>query len=93
MTWKTVWLHVAEVLDAVRLFPRLLICGYAMFVYRVVMKILDWFCAQPLTQSTTIVAIVISTLAGIVTGFAPWIFKIYIAGGRDWKDHPAEPAI
>lgn len=81
---KPHWIEVAEVVDSLRIFPRLIVAAYCYFVYQVTFYILVWYATQPAiargTQESAVVGIVITA----VTGFSPWIFKIYIAGGRSW---------
>jgi hypothetical protein len=86
---KQNWLHVAEVFDSWRVIPRLILGAYCYFVWHITNYILVWYTHEPpgargVEESGTVAAIFTC-----VTGFAPWIFKIYSENGRDWTQQPA----
>ena len=88
--WKQNWLDTAEVLDALRIFPRIIICAYAWWMYRVTGWIVLWYenlhAADRTAEVTAFVTIV---LPGIF-GLAVWVYKIYAIGGRSWGALPQD---
>ena len=85
---KENWLKVAEVIDSLRVFPRLILAAYGYFVWDITHYILVWYTHEPpgargIEESGTVAAIFTA-----VTGFAPWIFRIYSDGGRNWDTPP-----
>jgi hypothetical protein len=89
---KRAWLHIAELVDSFRIFPRVLVCGYALYVYQVTFFVLDWYSRQPASARGTEESAVVGVVVTAVTGFAPWVFKIYVESGRAWgpPDHQLE---
>jgi len=83
---KTLLLHWAELVDSYRIFPRLVLCAYAYYVYQVTFFVLTWYSQQPATARGTEESAVVIAVVGAVTGFAPWIFRIYSENGRNWDD-------
>jgi len=82
-------LHWAELVDSFRIFPRLVLCAYAYYVYQVTFFILTWYSQQPATARGTEESAVVIAVVGAVTGFSPWIFRIYSDNGRNWDEKPA----
>jgi hypothetical protein len=85
---KDQWLVVAETVDSLRIFPRLVLGAYAWFMYKVTFYVLGWYTHEPAqfrgTEETAMVSVVFSAM----TGMAPFIFSIYSSNGRQW-DPPA----
>jgi len=85
---KQTWLNVAEVVDHLRIFPRLVLLAYATYVYNITFFVLHWYATQPKEargiEESSVVGIVITA----VTGFAPWIFRIYADSATDWTEKP-----
>lgn len=85
---KLPWLQVAEVIDHLRIFPRLVISAYAYYVYHVTFFVLHWYATQPKEargfEESSVVGVVITA----VTGFAPFIFRIYADSATDWTGKP-----
>lgn len=81
---KHQWLHVAEVIDSLRVFPRMVLVAYGAYVYHITEISLRWYFTQPPAargvEETALVGVVITA----VTGFAPLIMQIYSNGGRAW---------
>jgi len=86
---KQTWLQIAEVVDHLRIFPRLVLTSYALYVYHVTFFVLHWYATQPKEargiEESSVVGVVITA----VTGFAPWIFRIYADSATDWSGKPA----
>lgn len=87
---KMKWLHAAEVFDAWRVIPRVMVLGYAWFVYHTTELMIVWYNAQPMNGRGTQETAMVIAVTTAVTGFAPWIFKIYSDNGRNWNDVPAD---
>jgi hypothetical protein len=87
---KQDWLKIAEVLDHLRVFPRLVLLAYGAYVYNVTFFILHWYATQPKEargiEESSVVGVVITA----VTGFAPWIFRIYADSATDWSGKPPQ---
>lgn len=83
---KKRFLHWAELVDSFRIFPRLVLCAYAFYVYQVTFFILTWYSNQPATARGTEESAVVIAVVGAVTGFSPWIFRIYSENGRSWDN-------
>lgn len=82
---KDLWLQVAEAIDTFRVFPRMLIMGYAYFVWSVTFYVLKWYATQPAEGRGPEESAVVGVVITAVTGFAPWLFRIYSENGRDWN--------
>jgi hypothetical protein len=85
---KQKWLHVAETIDSLRVFPRLVLAGYFLFVYHVTNYLMVWYTHEPpgargVEESGTVAAIFAT-----VTGLLPWVYRIYSDGARDWNAKP-----
>lgn len=78
------WLIVAERIDSLRVVPRLILFGYAGLVQETIMYTLNWYTSLKIGDKSAFDSLVVGAVITAVTGFAPWIFKIYVAGGRDW---------
>jgi hypothetical protein len=74
INWKYWWMSAAEILDAFRTIPRILVAGYAFLVWKVV----DWFMSlpEPTTEHTFLVSTVI--------GGAAAVFGLYVNSGSSW---------
>lgn len=73
---KAYWLTVAEMIDAFRIVPRVVLVLYSMLVYIVV----TWFMGipTPLTQHAALVTTVV--------GMAAVVIGLYQKSGRTWGD-------
>ena len=86
MQWwrKANWLAAGEVIDALRIFPRLLICAYGWWVYKITSIIIqDYFALAPADRTTQVTAFITVVLPGIF-GLAAVVFQTYSNGGYDW---------
>lgn len=82
---KHVWLDAAEVFDSWRVVPRLVLGCYGAYVAQTTNAILHWYFNQPATARGTEESAVVIAVVSAVTGFAPWVFRIYSDSGRDWN--------
>lgn len=73
---KQKWLNWAEVLDSYRIVPRLLLCGYAYLVYKVVL----WYMGVPVPSVEH--AALVTAVVGIIAPVA----GMYFNSGRKWGD-------
>lgn len=85
---KEPWIKIAEVIDHLRIFPRLVLIAYGYYVYEVTFFILTWYSNQPKEARGTEESAVVIAVVGAVTGFAPWIFRIYADSATDWAAKP-----
>ena len=81
---KENWLISAEVFDAWRVIPRVVLAVYAGFVYHVTMYVLDWYTHLDTASRTLETSSVVGVVFTAIAGFTPWIFKLYIENGRNW---------
>jgi hypothetical protein len=62
--------------------------AYATYVYNITFFVLHWYATQPKDargiEESSVVGVVITA----VTGFAPWIFRIYADSATDWAGKP-----
>lgn len=79
--WKQDWLDAAEVIDSLRIFPRILVTAYGWLVGYITI----WWCLAPVSDHT----VQDTTMLGGVYGLATYIIKIYLDGGRDWDKYRA----
>lgn len=86
---KRFWLDVAEVIDALRIFPRLVLVAFGGLLGYTIVDVLHWYMRAPSNERTAQVTAVIGIIIPALTGLATWVFKIYTAGGRSWG--PREP--
>jgi hypothetical protein len=90
MSIKAGMIHAAEVFDTWRIVPRLILAAYGAFVYKVTFEVLHWYFVQPAIDRGLEESGVVAAVFTAVTGFAPWIFRIYMNTGRDWSANPAK---
>lgn len=80
---KKEWLDAAEVFDYWRIVPRSILYGYAFLVGWVTYSLMQWYTHLPAGERTTEATSFGVAIFTAVTGFAPLIYKIYSANGRD----------
>jgi hypothetical protein len=85
---KINWLHLAELVDSFRVFPRMVLLGYAYFVYQVTFFILNWYAHEPALSRGVEESAVVGVVVTAVTGFSPMIYRIYADSSRDWNASP-----
>jgi hypothetical protein len=81
---KQTWLAAAEVIDAFRVVPRMILFGYSMWTVKVVWYVLGWYTALPAVERSLEASGLAAGVITAVTGLATFAIKIYLAGGRDW---------
>lgn len=81
---KEDWLAVAEVVDAFRVVPRLILFGYSLWTVKVVWHVLDWYTALPASERSIEASGLAAGVITAVTGLATWAIKVYVQSGRSW---------
>ena len=85
---KANWLHVAEVVDAWRIIPRVFLAGWSAFTMQVGFETLHWFFAQPANSRGFEEASVVVGVFTAALGFVKFVFDRYSSSGRDWVANP-----
>lgn len=85
---RQLWLQVAEIVDHLRIFPRLVLGCYAYYVYQVTFFVLHWYASQPKEARGIEESSVVGVVVTAVTGFAPMIYRIYSDSATDWSGKP-----
>lgn len=84
MSWKNEWLEIAEVVDALRIVPRIIIGVFlAVFAWAVVYFSIMYF-RLPVAERTVAMTTFVSVVLTALTTALPFIVKIYTDNGRDW---------
>jgi hypothetical protein len=83
---KEWWLDVAEVIDALRIYPRLLVTWYMGILNWAVWYQTQWYAhlVPPASRTVEVTAFYGMEMGGLF-GLAAYIFKVYTDGGRDWS--------
>lgn len=81
---KQAVLHWAEVLDSLRVFPRIIMGVYLSYAGWLTSYLVVWYCNQPAAGRGTQESAMVGGVIAAVTGFFPSVLKIYQDGGRDW---------
>jgi hypothetical protein len=91
MMVKEKWLDAAEIADAWRVVPRLILFGYCIWAARLVVYLVRWYTELPLHERTIEASGFAAATITAVTGPATWAAKFYMDSGRDWAAKPALP--
>lgn len=81
-------MKAAEIFDTWRVIPRVMLFGYSFFVWHITDFLLTWYTRQPAAERGVEESAMVAAIFTAVTGFSPWIFKIYSENGRNWTDNP-----
>lgn len=84
---KRPWLDAAEIFDAWRVVPRLILFGYCYWVAHVTDSLLSWYQLIPSGERSLESAGFSGAVITAVTGLAVWVYKIYAETGRDWTQN------
>ena len=82
---KSFWMGVAEVTDALRVFPRLLVGAYGCLIGYTTVYLTLWYAHLPSVERTVEVTAFYGMLMGGLFGLAAYVFKVYSDGGYDWE--------
>jgi hypothetical protein len=85
MMTREKWLKAAEVVDAFRIFPRILLGGYCWFVVELTDRLLDWYTALPLGERSVEASGMAVGLFTAVVGFGTGFLNTYVNSGRKWN--------
>lgn len=77
-------MDAAEVIDSLRIFPRILAVGYAALVGVTAY----WYFFRLAAPDRTVE---VTAVTGGIFTLAPYVFKSYTDGGRDWDKYNANP--
>lgn len=84
MTCKQEWLDVAEIIDALRIVPRIIIGVFlTVFAWAIVYFPIMYF-RIPAAERTVAMTAFVSVVLTALTTALPFIVKIYTDNGRDW---------
>lgn len=82
---KQEWLDRAEIVDALRVVPRLLLIAYCAFTFHIVSWILEWYMALPAAERSLESSGLAAAVITAVTGLGSWFLKVYTFSGRHWN--------
>lgn len=85
---KQPWLDAAEIFDAWRVVPRVLVFGYSAWAIYIVNRCLVWYQAIPAPERNIEASSLTTVVISAVTGLATLALKIYMQSGRDWSNKP-----
>ncbi len=80
--------HRAEVIDALRIIPRLMLLGFLIFYVIYIWIVTQWyFGLEEKEMGST--AFITSTITALGAMFA-WVSKTYITTGREWTENKVD---
>lgn len=83
------WIEIAERVDSLRIFPRIIMIALFVFMWDVTFYVLHWYTLIPTAAERTVEA---SGVASSVVLFVAGLFKMaltnYLENGRDWNSAP-----
>lgn len=89
---KQDWLDWAEITDAWRVVPRIILFTYGWWAIYVVDRCLLWYFHQPVAERTVQDSGLITGVITAVTGLLTLAIKFYIQSGRVWTGQPPPQA-
>lgn len=81
---KQAWLDAAELTDAWRVVPRIILFAYGYWVIYIVDRCLFWYFHQPANERTVQDSGLVGGVITAVTGLLTLVVKFYMASGRSW---------
>ena len=84
MKCKQAWMDVAEVIDSLRIIPRIVLFSFSGLLGYVIVATLHWYFRLPNIERSAQVTAVIAIIVPSLSGLAVWVYKIYSVGGRLW---------
>lgn len=82
---KTKWLDAALIFDHWRVVPRFILFGYCWWIAYLTNFILAWYMKLPGPERTVEASGLVGVIITAVTGFGPWVYKIYSDSSTDWS--------
>ena len=86
---KSGWLHLAEVVDAWRIVPRLFLGATTTVICSLLASLVFWYERTPAAWNGY-VATGLTVLTGALAALQGFVFKVYSDNGRNWSEHPAD---
>jgi len=86
MSNKEKWLNVAELFDAFRLVPRLVLAAILLFAGWYIFDITQWYMNLPAEERTGMVSGFVGISVPAVFGLAGKVADWYLKTGRKWTD-------
>ena len=83
---KGFWMDFAEIVDALRIFPRILIGYYGFWMAHVIYYTLHWYFDLKSDERTAQVTAVVGIIVPGIFGFGTLLYKLYSDGGRKWEN-------
>jgi hypothetical protein len=81
---KKAFMDVAEVIDTLRVVPRIVLAVYGVWMIWITDWLVKWYEAlKPEERSNQVTAFVTIVLPGVY-GLGVYVYRIYSEGGRDW---------
>lgn len=81
-------LHIAEVVDAMRVFPRLFLASCFFWCVWVTYQLLYFYFLLPTGERTTQVTTLVTALQAALLGFLKLVYSDYRKDGRKWGQQP-----
>lgn len=85
-------LHLAETIDALRIFPRFYMTAYMVWMFHITNRLTSWIIHMPAAERTVVVVSLMTAVTTGVFGLFIWFYKIYSDASRDWSA-PTAPAL
>lgn len=86
---KASWLHVAEVVDAWRVVPRIFLGATTGVICWLLASLVLWYEHTPGAWNGYVTA-GLTVLTGALAALQGFVFKVYSDNGRNWQEHPVE---
>lgn len=83
------WVHIAEVIDSLRIVPRVFLAACFIWAVGVTHELLHWYMALPKEERSIEASGFASIVFLTVTGFLKLVYDRYAASSRDWNAQPA----
>lgn len=87
---KQAWLTAAEVFDAWRVIPRIVLLGFAGWTIYIFDRTLTWYFTLPSADRTLYTSGVVTGLLSAITGLFTLVVKFYMQTGRNWQPGTVE---
>jgi hypothetical protein len=82
---KEFWLDTAEIIDALRVVPRILLIAFVWFTFSTIGDLVAWYqtldASNRSVESSGFAFLVVSALLGA----ASWFSQLYLSTGRKWQ--------
>jgi hypothetical protein len=82
------WLHLAEVIDAMRIIPRIFLTACFLWTVDITHLMLAWYFKLPATERGVEASGFASVVFLTVFGFMRLVYTTYSSSGRDWNQSP-----